>query len=214
MKLNKLDLTQPRSGIAYSLEQPGSLPKVWASHWSSPSNVLGGRAAIICHPPRSSSATSVDPTELVPPTSGTNINDKTGQINSVLAANPLRFYLEGATEIDVDCLSDVETVFVAGIMEHIEEAGIHSGDSACSLRPVPSHPKSSTVEAPGHRTGKGPRCGRTMNVQFMKDGTLYILEVNPAPRAPCRSLPRSSACRWPRSHRASWQAKPCQLQPR
>ena len=64
-------------------------------------------------------------------------NDKTGQINTVLGKNPLLFdrYLSDATEVDVDCLCDGKDTFVVGIMEHIEEAGIHSGDSACSLPP-------------------------------------------------------------------------------
>src|SRR6202035_2808573 len=64
-------------------------------------------------------------------------NDKTGQINTVLGKNPLLFdrYLSDAIEIDVDALSDGRQVFICGIMEHIEEAGIHSGDSACSLPP-------------------------------------------------------------------------------
>ena len=62
-------------------------------------------------------------------------NDKTGQINTLLGKNPLLFdsYLTDAVEVDVDALCDGEDVFVSGIMEHIEEAGIHSGDSACSL---------------------------------------------------------------------------------
>ncbi|TGT78943.1 carbamoyl phosphate synthase large subunit, partial [Mesorhizobium sp. M8A.F.Ca.ET.161.01.1.1] len=62
-------------------------------------------------------------------------NDKTGQINTLLGKNPLLFdsYLTNAVEVDVDALCDGENVFVSGIMEHIEEAGIHSGDSACSL---------------------------------------------------------------------------------
>src|SRR5207237_9419954 len=64
-------------------------------------------------------------------------NDKTGQINTVLGKNPLLFdrYLSDAVEVDVDCLCDGKDTFLAGIMEHIEEAGIHSGDSACSLPP-------------------------------------------------------------------------------
>ena len=64
-------------------------------------------------------------------------NDKTGQINTVLGKNPLLFdrYLSDAIEVDVDCLCDGKDTFIVGIMEHIEEAGIHSGDTACSLPP-------------------------------------------------------------------------------
>src|SRR3979411_2784183 len=64
-------------------------------------------------------------------------NDKTGQINTVLGTNPLLFdrYLSDAIEIDVDCLCTVKDPFMVGMMEHSEEAGIHSGDSACSLPP-------------------------------------------------------------------------------
>ncbi|MDG9415098.1 hypothetical protein OLF88_11625, partial [Streptococcus pneumoniae] len=62
-------------------------------------------------------------------------NDKTGQINTVLGKSPLLFdrYLSDAVEVDVDAVCDGTEVYIAGIMEHIEEAGIHSGDSACSL---------------------------------------------------------------------------------
>jgi carbamoyl-phosphate synthase large subunit len=184
--LNKLDLTQPKNGIAYSLEQARlvadglGFPMVIR-----PSNVLGGRAMIICQ-----SAEEFERyvqstlTELVPPDIRQKYpNDKTGQINSVLAANPLLFdsYLQGAVEIDVDCLSDGSDVFVAGIMEHIEEAGIHSGDSACSL---PPHSLSADIIAELKRqaTGlaKALNVGGLMNVQFaLKDNTLYVLEVNP-----------------------------------
>ena len=64
-------------------------------------------------------------------------NDKTGQINTVLGKNPLLFdrYLSDAIEVDVDCLADGRDTYVAGIMEHIEEAGSHSGDSGCGLPP-------------------------------------------------------------------------------
>jgi carbamoyl-phosphate synthase large subunit len=110
-------------------------------------------------------------------------NDKTGQINSVLSDNPLLFdaYLSRAIEIDVDCLSDGKNVFVCGIMEHIEEAGIHSGDSACSLPPMHLGPdiiaelKRQTTEI-----ALALKVGGLMNVQYaLKDGTIYILEVNP-----------------------------------
>ncbi|WP_404402881.1 carbamoyl-phosphate synthase large subunit [Pelagibacterium halotolerans] len=184
--LNRLDLTQPKNGIAYSLEQARMVadglgfPLVIR-----PSNVLGGRAMIICN-----SAEEFERyiqstlTELVPPEIRFKYpNDKTGQINSVLANNPLLFdsYLEGAVEIDVDCLSDGKDVFVAGIMEHIEEAGIHSGDSACSL---PPHSLSSKIieelKRQAAALARGLNVGGLMNVQFaLKDETLYVLEVNP-----------------------------------
>jgi carbamoyl-phosphate synthase large subunit len=110
-------------------------------------------------------------------------NDKTGQINSVLSDNPLLFdgYLSRAIEIDVDCLSDGKDVFVCGIMEHIEEAGIHSGDSACSLPPV--HLSDDVIAELKRQTtalALSLKVGGLMNVQYaLKDGTIYILEVNP-----------------------------------
>ncbi|WP_332717583.1 carbamoyl-phosphate synthase large subunit [Pelagibacterium mangrovi] len=184
--LNRLDLTQPRNGIAYSLEQARIVadglgyPLVIR-----PSNVLGGRAMVICY-----SADDFERyvqstlTELVPPEIRQRYpNDKTGQINSVLAGNPLLFdsYLQGATEIDVDCLSDGTDVFIAGIMEHIEEAGIHSGDSACSLPPHSLSPEIiDELKRQAAGLAKALNVGGLMNVQFaLKDGTLYVLEVNP-----------------------------------
>ena len=184
--LNRLDLTQPRNGIAYSLEQSRIIAEgLGFPLVIRPSNVLGGRAMVICQ-----SADDFERyvqstlTELVPPEIRHKYpNDKTGQINSVLAANPLLFdsYLQGATEIDVDCLCDGTDVFVAGIMEHIEEAGIHSGDSACSL---PPHSLSAEIIAELKRQAaemaRALNVGGLMNVQFaLKDGTLYVLEVNP-----------------------------------
>jgi carbamoyl-phosphate synthase large subunit len=110
-------------------------------------------------------------------------NDKTGQINTLLGKNPLLFdsYLTDAIEVDVDCLCDGAETWVAGIMEHIEEAGIHSGDSACSL---PVHSLSTeTVDELRRQTAalaKALHVGGLMNVQYaIKDGTVYVLEVNP-----------------------------------
>jgi len=106
-----------------------------------PSYVLGGRANADQSARKPSSATNllghlagagagVTSRRAIPTT-------RPGQINTVLGTNPLLFdrYLSDATEIDVDCLSDGKDTFIVGIMEHIEEAGIHSGDSACSLPP-------------------------------------------------------------------------------
>ena len=138
--LDKLGLKQPKNGIAYSVEQARivagelGLPLVVR-----PSYVLGGRAMAIIrdHGALDDYLLGTLP-GLVPSEVKTRYpNDKTGQINTVLGKNPLLFdrYLADAVEVDVDCLCDGKDVFVAGMMEHIEEAGIHSGDSACSLPP-------------------------------------------------------------------------------
>jgi len=113
-------------------------------------------------------------------------NDKTGQINTVLGKNPLLFdrYLSDAIEIDVDALCDGKTVFVCGVMEHIEEAGIHSGDSACSLPARSLSPETiAKLEAETAKLALALDVGGLMNVQYaLKDGQIYVLEVNPAPR--------------------------------
>ena len=110
-------------------------------------------------------------------------NDKTGQINTVLGKNPLLFdrYLSDATEIDVDCLCDGKDTFIVGIMEHIEEAGIHSGDSACSLPPHSLDAKMiEELERQTRELALGLDVVGLMNVQYaIKDGDIYVLEVNP-----------------------------------
>jgi carbamoyl-phosphate synthase large subunit len=110
-------------------------------------------------------------------------NDKTGQINTVLGQNPLLFdrYLSDAIEVDVDALCDGKDVFIAGIMEHIEEAGIHSGDSACTLPPRSLSPEIiAELENQTRAMALALNVGGLMNVQYaIKDGTIYVLEVNP-----------------------------------
>jgi carbamoyl-phosphate synthase large subunit len=101
----------------------------------------------------------------------------------VSGANPVLIdsYLQDAIEIDVDALADGEAVFVAGIMEHIEEAGIHSGDSACSLPPY-SLPAAIVDEIKRQTALLAKALGviGLMNAQFaVKDGAVYVLEVNP-----------------------------------
>jgi len=182
----KLGLSQPKNGIAYSLEQARIVAdKLGYPLVIRPSYVLGGRAMAIVHTPeRFETYIQSTLNELVPPEIRAKYpNDKTGQINSVLADNPLLFdgYLAGATEIDVDCLCDGTDVFVCGIMEHIEEAGIHSGDSACSL---PAHNLSDEIIAELKRQTRelalALNVGGLMNVQYaIKDGTIFIIEVNP-----------------------------------
>src|SRR5690606_30482546 len=90
-------------------------------------------------------------------------------------------YLSAAVEVDVDAISDGTDVHVAGVMEHIEEAGIHSGDSACSL---PPHSLSPEIVAELERQTRALALGLNvvglMNVQFaIKNGDIYVLEVNP-----------------------------------
>jgi carbamoyl-phosphate synthase large subunit len=101
----------------------------------------------------------------------------------VSGGNPILidFYLQDAIEVDVDVVADTTDVFVAGVMEHIEEAGVHSGDSSCTL---PPHSLSADIVREISRQAevlaKSIGVIGLMNVQFaVKDGDIYILEVNP-----------------------------------
>jgi carbamoyl-phosphate synthase, large subunit len=184
--LMKLDLTQPRNGIAYSVEQARLVAgEIGFPLVVRPSYVLGGRAMQIIHNEGMLQSYLLDTVpELVPEDIKQRYpNDKTGQINTLLGKNPLLFdsYLTNAIEVDVDALCDGENVFVSGIMEHIEEAGIHSGDSACSL-PSRSFSKEMLDELERQTTAlaKALNVGGLMNVQYaIKDGVIYVLEVNP-----------------------------------
>jgi carbamoyl-phosphate synthase large subunit len=184
--LDKLGLKQPKNGIAYSVEQARLVAaELGYPIVVRPSYVLGGRAMqIIREEDQLGDYLLGTLPELVPhDVKARYPNDKTGQINTVLGKNPLLFdrYLSDATEVDVDCLADGKNTYVAGIMEHIEEAGIHSGDSACSL--PPHNLKPATIEALDRQTRElalALRVGGLMNVQYaIKDGDIYVLEVNP-----------------------------------
>jgi carbamoyl-phosphate synthase large subunit len=184
--LDKIGLKQPMNGIAYSVEQSRlvasdlGLPLVVR-----PSYVLGGRAMaiifdnVVFDDYLLGTLPSLVPSEV----KARYPNDKTGQINTVLGKNPLLFdrYLSDAIEIDVDALSDGRQVFICGIMEHIEEAGIHSGDSACSLPPRSLAPETiAELEAQTKKLALALGVGGLMNVQYaLKDGEIYVLEVNP-----------------------------------
>lgn len=184
--LDKLQLKQPKNGIAYSVEQAriivGELGLPFVVR---PSYVLGGRAMAIIRDEVMfedyllGTLPSLIPSEV----KAKYPNDKTGQINTVLGKNPLLFdrYLSDAIEVDVDCLSDGKDAFIAGIMEHIEEAGIHSGDSACSLPPRSlSLATIAELERQTKAMALALDVGGLMNVQYaIKDGVIYVLEVNP-----------------------------------
>ena len=184
--LDKLGLKQPNNGIAYSVEQArlvaGELgfPLVVR-----PSYVLGGRAMAILRDEGQLNDYLFDTLPaLVPQDIKIRYpNDKTGQINTLLGKNALLFdgYLSDAVEVDVDALADGEDVFICGIMEHIEEAGIHSGDSACSLPPRSLTPDIiAELERQTTQLAKALQVGGLMNVQYaIKDSVIYLLEVNP-----------------------------------
>jgi carbamoyl-phosphate synthase large subunit len=184
--LDKLNLLQPKNGTAYSVEQS----RIVVSELGyplvvRPSNVLGGRAMAIIRDAQSFDEYLLGtiPSLVPPDVKAKYPNDKTGQINHVLGKNPLLFdsYLSDAIEVDVDALADGKTVFIAGIMEHIEEAGIHSGDSACSLPPHSLSPEViAEIERQTRAMALALNVGGLMNVQFaIKDGDIYVLEVNP-----------------------------------
>jgi len=163
--LNDLDLKQPYNGLASSPEQAFEIAKdVGYPLVIRPSYVLGGRGMEIVR----------DDAQLT-----RYINEA---IN-VSGDNPvlLDSYLTGAIEVDVDALCDGKSVHVAGIMEHIEEAGVHSGDSACSLPPYSLDAETITeLKRQTEAMAIGLNVIGLMNVQFaIKDGVIFVLEVNP-----------------------------------
>jgi carbamoyl-phosphate synthase large subunit len=172
--IERLDLRQPESGIARSPSEAREIAeRIGFPVVIRPSYVLGGRAMEIVHDTDEVnryvtrlSATLDRPSELT-------VSDR----------QPLLIdrYLTGATEVDVDCLSDGEDTFIAGVMEHIEEAGIHSGDSACALPPHSLSAETiAELEAQASQLAKALGVVGLMNIQFaIKNGEIYILEVNP-----------------------------------
>ena len=184
--LDKLGMKQPRNGIAYSVEQSRLVAnELGLPFVVRPSYVLGGRAmAIIRDDTQFADYLLGTLPSLIPSDVKARYpNDKTGQINTVLGRNPLLFdrYLSDAVEVDVDAVCDGKDVFIAGIMEHIEEAGIHSGDSACSLPPRSLSPEIlGALEQQTKAMALALEVVGLMNVQYaIKDGTIYVLEVNP-----------------------------------
>ncbi|MCF3936564.1 carbamoyl-phosphate synthase large subunit [Acuticoccus sp. M5D2P5] len=184
--LTKLHLKQPENGIAYSVEQARIITgDVGMPLVVRPSYVLGGRAMEVIRTEDGLDRYLFGSLQnLIPPHIRSKYpNDKTGQINMLLGKNPLLFdrYLDNAVEVDVDALSDGTDVFVCGVMEHIEEAGIHSGDSACSLPPrTLSADIVEQLRAQTSALALALGVVGLMNVQFaVKNGTIYILEVNP-----------------------------------
>ena len=163
--LHRLGLRQPENGLARSLaEAEKAVESIGFPVVIRPSYVLGGRAMEIVH-------------------DRSGLQRYMGQAVIVSGDNPVLIdrYLQDAIEVDVDVVADADDVYIAGIMEHIEEAGIHSGDSACALPPYTLKP--AMIEEIGKQATQLARALQVvglMNVQFaIKDDTVFILEVNP-----------------------------------
>ncbi len=167
--LDHLDLKQPANGIARNMAQArNAVAKVGFPVLVRPSFVLGGRAMEICY-------------------DSSQFEKFVNAAFIVAQGQPVLIdrFLEDAVEVDVDAIADGENVIVAGVMEHIEEAGVHSGDSACAippyslLGPVVTEIRQATVAMARRLKVKG-----LMNVQYAvkkEDGrpVVYVIEVNP-----------------------------------
>ncbi|MFQ5774769.1 MAG: carbamoyl-phosphate synthase large subunit [Kiloniellaceae bacterium] len=163
--LAELGLKQPKNGTATSAEEARAVAeRIGLPVLIRPSYVLGGRAMEIVH-------------------EWAELDRYIGSAVKVSGANPVLIdrYLREAVEVDVDAVADGEDVYIAGVMEHIEEAGIHSGDSACALPPHTL--RADAIEEIGRQTERLARALDVvglMNVQFaVQNGDIYVLEVNP-----------------------------------
>ncbi|MGC4251316.1 MAG: carbamoyl-phosphate synthase large subunit [Sphingobium sp.] len=163
--IDKLKLKQPANGIARSREEAIAVAnRIGYPVLMRPSYVLGGRAMEI-----------VD--------GQAQLEEYITTAVQVSGDSPVLIdqYLRDATEVDVDALCDGDDVVVAGVLQHIEEAGVHSGDSACSLPPY-SLPDAviAEIERQADVLARALSVRGLMNIQFaVKDGTVYLIEVNP-----------------------------------
>ncbi|MFM8499813.1 MAG: carbamoyl-phosphate synthase large subunit [Chakrabartia sp.] len=163
--VNKLGLKQPANGIARSREEAIAVAEqIGYPVLMRPSYVLGGRAM-----------------EIVDTQAQLENYIQTAVIVSGDSPVLIDSYLRDATEVDVDAIADGDYVVVAGILQHIEEAGVHSGDSACTLPPY-SLPKDvvDEIRRQAEALARALKVRGLMNVQFaVKDGAVYLIEVNP-----------------------------------
>lgn len=163
--VSRVGLKQPRSGIATSFEEAHLVAsQIGYPVMVRPSYVLGGRAMRIIY-------------------SEEELKDFVSQAVEVSAGHPILIdkFLEDAIELDVDAISDGEITIIAGIMEHIEEAGIHSGDSACVIPPFSlSDELIEKVKQITYILARELKVIGLMNVQYaVKDDEVFVLEVNP-----------------------------------
>ncbi|NLB64457.1 MAG: carbamoyl-phosphate synthase large subunit [Fibrobacter sp.] len=163
--LNELGLRQPENGLARSVEEAVvAADRIGYPVLVRPSFVLGGRAMMIVNTEEELRRYMSDAVEA-------------SEERPVLVDK----FLQDAVEMDVDCISDGETVVVAGLMQHIEEAGIHSGDSACVLPPISINGEViEEVKSQARKLAKALKVIGLMNIQFaIQNDVVYILEVNP-----------------------------------
>jgi carbamoyl-phosphate synthase large subunit len=166
--LEELNLKQPRNGTAMTAEETiKAAAEIGYPVILRPSYVLGGRGMVVVS----------DETELKKQVAS-------GELFRISGDNPVLIdgFLNRATEVDVDAICDKDgDVFIAGIMEHIEEAGVHSGDSACSLPPRSlSKEIIAEIERQTIAMARALKVQGLMNVQFAIQGDdIYVLEVNP-----------------------------------
>jgi carbamoyl-phosphate synthase large subunit len=164
--LRELSIPAPEWGTAFSREEArGIAERIGYPVLVRPSYVLGGRAMFICHDPDSLERYAA----------------------RAVAASPehpvlIDRFLEDAYEVDVDAVSDGERVVIGAVMQHIEEAGVHSGDSACVIPPYHDEVRGHIEEIRDytHRLARALGVRGLMNVQYaIRDGVVYVLEVNP-----------------------------------
>ncbi|MBB3763722.1 carbamoyl-phosphate synthase large subunit [Sphingomicrobium lutaoense] len=163
--VNKLGLTQPENGIARSRDEAVAVAeKIGYPVLLRPSYVLGGRAMEVVDGPA-------------------QLDHYINTAVQVSGSSPVLIdrYLRDAIEVDVDAICDGDNVAVTGILQHIEEAGVHSGDSACSIPPFSLPPRTiAEIERQTEALGKALKVRGLMNVQYaVKGDVIYLIEVNP-----------------------------------
>jgi carbamoyl-phosphate synthase large subunit len=163
--LEELKIPQPRNGTALVPDEAARVASsIGFPVLVRPSYVLGGRAMVIAYDLQT-------------------VQDYVAQAALMGPARPVLIdqFLEGATEVDVDALCDGTPVVIGGIMEHIEEAGIHSGDSSCVLPPVSLKPEVlDTIRQYTAQLARALNVVGLMNVQYaIQRDVVYVLEVNP-----------------------------------
>ena len=180
--LKKLGLVQPDNGIAFSFEEAQKVAKAISYPVVvRPSYVLGGRAMEIVY----------------------DEGSLEGYITSAVKASPehpilIDKFLEDAIEIDVDAVSDGDQCLICGIMEHIEEAGVHSGDSACVIPPFSlTDDQIAQIKQNTYAMAKDLNVIGLMNVQYaVKNDIIYVLEVNPRASRTVPFVSKSKGIPW------------------